>query len=1858
MTEPTEKTEPTETTPPAVPAQVPAPRRRRWRRWLWRSFVAVVVLAVVVRVALPFALPRILDAVAAREGIRCSYEDLDLALLLGEVRLTNLTLHARSEDRAAAEPLLARLEYAAVDVDMSALLTGKLRVHRLEVDGLDVELHRGTDGVLQWAKLTKPSTAPAEQPAAPAAKPAPAPGSGPRDPADLSLPLLVDAIRVQHVRVHVIDESTAPRVDTWVEAHVRVTDLGHRERPARVQIHAHGPDLLDGFTIDGTVRQEPEKVEAKFALGLEGLHLPAAACWLRPLGLSPHARSLMAHGKLEARAERATADPSTVDVRLSITGVELTADREPCFGIGSIVAAARGLGGDGVHVPEVAFERLRGQAMRLPNGALRVAGIDLLPLPATAATPTAPATPAPETSSAPLQLRVDAVALRDAALVFHDRGVTPHTTLELRLDELALDNLVSPGVAQPATLRLTAHLPGVLEDLRATARLQLFQATRSVEAELQGNAITLARLQPHLKAAGLAAELRSGALRCSLRASATTDPNGGLQAEAKIANVELRDADQVLLGLPDVAIQDVVVAADGARTRIGAVRLQGGAVPVRRSADGAFHLLGLRTTAASASAAHPPSAPASEPPRPATPPPVAAGDPALARFELGSLQWKGLALSFDDAACTPSTHFATGGFDLELHSLAIGGPRGGDADFASLSLELGLTGLASQLSAVGAITTRPGPLDAAVDLQLRADGLSLMPLAPYLKDAGITPELAKGAARMRIEAKVTAGGTPGSLQARARVSDLELVQEGSESPVQLKEVAIEGVSVADAGIEIAEVRVNGPVLRAARDADGSLHTMGLRIAPPRPAGKTEPAPAGLPTPDGKSTPVPPEKSAGTTRPASGKVEGSRTSGSGEVVQAPGGQAADGTTQPGKVPAPNPPTKPAPAAATATTVAPASTPFSASLRALRVRGVALHFTDRVKSPAVDAAVHIEIDGDGITTRPGAAEQKVALRAKVDGAVEQFELLGSWTLGNQGLDALAKLRGRGIRPGPFAGYLPDNVQATLRDGRLALDLSAQLRRDGTAQSLRCEATDFSFREGDAEPWVAFTGARVVVPKLDPEAKRLEIDEVALRGVRVAAQRDAAGALSLLGLKITPATAETQPKAKAPPSDTAASAPGGKTGSRTPWDVTLRQLEFEIARLRFHEFGAKEPLDVTMRVFNPEPWTVLGKDPESLAPWILKLQAAATPLVESATVVVRAAPWKPDAKLEAEVGVQGIRGGRLAAALPAVAKQLTLDDLKNGSFTAKLETALRLRRRYPTDIDLQRGFGLELHVHEVALKSAPDGEVLLGLAGVDMQAPSIKPGGAVHIASIEVTKPQGRFWKDAEGMHLAGMTLRPAPNPPKNAAPVKPGPVAPAKPANEPTATAQKPGPEMRVDLLSVQGIDVVYQDKTTKPPVTVPLTELDVEARKLTTKALTEQRQIEFSVSMSGGAVALPKRYAASSPLAGALTGMGRLISGKSDKVDVEKRPLLDELAVQGRLELFPQPRGRVRTSIQGLELGGLRGLATQSGVNLADGVFDAGVDLRLQGDKGIATRANFVFGSLDVDEAPGGPISSYLKLPAPLQSVVFALRNDAGEIGIPLSVQVRNGDVSAGQIANAAVSTFAQLVAKALAAAPLRAATSVTGLIGLTGGKKDPIASKAQSIAFTAGCASLPGDADSRFRAILAVLSSDDKVVVELRHEFGLEDLQRAEVLANPTTEQARELCERLRRRRTRLAGEFAETAAAARSYHAVGRTAEATAATATLRRLARERGETESALDAVLDLLRPGAERRADRRTKKMALGIGNARLEEIRRRLMELGGKKLADRIEVRGAKLQRTEGKEPGRVRLLPKLRQDRNT
>ena len=286
--------------------------------------------------------------------------------------------------------------------------------------------------------------------------------------------------------------------------------------------------------------------------------------------------------------------------------------------------------------------------------------------------------------------------------------------------------------------------------------------------------------------------------------------------------------------------------------------------------------------------------------------------------------------------------------------------------------------------------------------------------------------------------------------------------------------------------------------------------------------------------------------------------------------------------------------------------------------------------------------------------------------------------------------------------------------------------------------------------------------------------------------------------------------------------------------------------------------------------------------------------------------------------------------------------------------------------------------------------------------------------------------------------------------------------------------------------------------------------------------------------------------------------------------------------------------------------GVRGLAHEEKITVGGGTFDGDVDLRFAGDGTIDTSTRLVLTDLSLAEPPNGFISQTLKLPASLDVVIAALQDQDGSITIPLNVAIHQGQLDMASVLGTGVGALGEIIATAIASAPLK-------LAGLLAPGKQTEAELPVTISFPAGYSDLGPDQIAPLSALAVRLQKDDSLRVTLRSTAGRDDVWLASQRVNPGTENALALADALSRRRNALLAARLDASSQVRALLASTDTDDAARAIERLRTINRQLAYTENAMDYAYDLLRPGADRQAIRRTRAATLAIARARIEAVR---------------------------------------------
>jgi hypothetical protein len=945
--------------------------------------------------------------------------------------------------------------------------------------------------------------------------------------------------------------------------------------------------------------------------------------------------------------------------------------------------------------------------------------------------------------------------------------------------------------------------------------------------------------------------------------------------------------------------------------------------------------------------------------------------------------------------------------------------------------------------------------------------------------------------------------------------------------------------------------------------------------------------------------------------------------------------------------------------------------------------------------------LSLTGSVSETR-GAGELTAGLDLELDG-VRTGELLSAYASDSQSL----------VERGRLSTHLD------LSFARLTDELGGQRLRAAVRDLAWVET------EGERSgPWLEIDRIELAVERLLDE--RIDVEAVRVTGVRGRAERTRDGGWAIAtGVAPRPASArpvDTAPPSV--PMAGGGNAPerrillGADRRSQLT-DLVVRELDVHVESFDFvdpfaNPLPSKEddatdetspaivPIKIEFRLRSTAPLVLLDPDADTPPRLQLALSGSAIPLVESLDLELDLSPLDASPRFEAKLAVSGIHGDALARTLPDLARTIDASRISNGTLGGRLSGILEARRLGPLDFALRDGFGLEVEINDLALRPEPDGEALAGIDNVLLDVERIAPnplgGTDVVVTSLEANTPRLLAERSAAGLSVAGIVFRAAPpadgeaGAEGDAEGAKTAPAAPAADGQNGTKTtdgqaaasgvannaangaqtpdddrgAEPPRDGLRIDEFSIQGLDVRYVDTTRDPSTIVPLTDLELSVRDFASgRALAGMDDpLQIEIYLRAGEVPLPERLPESK-----LFGVDSLLSAAvqavagSGEIEMQERPLFGEISIRGSLAPTAEGGrvGTIRTTVSGLEMTGLRGLAAEGGVQIGDGLLDLDLTTRLQPS---ATQISSVarFSRLSMSEPAGGPISTYLRLPAPLDTVLYVLRDSSGEQRIPLDVTIDNKGVSTSRILGAVTSALGAVIRDAVAGAPLRVASPVTDLLQLTGGKTEDLTLLDRPLAFPVGSTILDAEARSALLPLAKKVAEDPQLVLIASHALSAADRALVFRRANPSTSDCRALVRRLRTRNTEIESEREAIAVRARAAFAIGEVAVARELEESLRVLDRERTENEDALDRLLALLQPGAERRADARTRQAVRELAEARLEALRTAIREtLGGlpaQRALARLETRrprGTVVVEIEDGEGGRIELSVRRRRD---
>jgi hypothetical protein len=1262
---------------------------------------------------------------------------------------------------------------------------------------------------------------------------------------------------------------------------------------------------------------------------------------------------------------------------------------------------------------------------------------------------------------------------------------------------LAVDVGIGPARADGDRWNLpftaTVQGDGLLEALRLEGgRIVVGPDATEFAATLRAESVTLQLLGPWLASRGITLPAAGLGMRAELSGTLARD-----SLSAAVRDLALAAAGQEWT-VPRLAVQGLRTGA--ATLELDAIEIDGPRAIVTTTPDGAWMALGVQVTPT------PDTAPA------AVAPDAAAVPFAWPQFRLGRLDWRGIDLQYEDQSLgePAALHLtaAVTGAQLEL---------GRDAEPGHVVLSVEIPGALEELRAE--LQTRPTAAALAIESEWALRGVTAGSLAPWLRRAGITPQLTAGTLRALASARLHTDGP--ALGLDARLANLRF-EDGEAVLLTVRNLEGRDLQLRPT-LDLGTWACDEPYVAVQRGAGGEPTALGLQFGNAAAAA---------------STPV------------------------------------RSTPEPGAAPAPPP-----------------------RHGRLELRRAVVRWTDASRPQPADVSIGVDLDVSATPTGGGASAFAAALR--LEPALGTLALHGTVQRSPAGGKVDLQCHAQHLRGDGLESLLPPSLGCTLADGEL-LGAAQLAWETADRPSLSLRAQGIALRDRGTE-LLAIDDIQLNLPELG--AERVHVAAATVRGVRAVAASTRAGLL-LPGFRI----AGSVPGDPAPPA--AAATAVTSRGFLLP-ALQLDAVDLEVERLVWRERIGNdgEPVVASLRLQLAEPWATTS-DPDQTPPCRFVLTATAPPLCAAGRIEAAIAPLALAPALTAQIHVEGIDTTALPRILPSLA-----DRLDGACTAAVLDATIRaevdLRRRDPRRFDFAQAFGGELACEGLELRAAPDGPSLFRIDDIVVDARAIDPRtGDVLLHRLDVEAPQLRLERTEHGLELLGLRL-------------KPGPTGAADPAPARAGTAGSTA-EFAIDRLEISGLQATFADRTTTPPTLLPIHDTDLRAANLSNRAAVEARPLTFAATLRGGDLDLPGRIVSASLLTGVLGTAGDLVgAGAADR---EVRPLVEEIVVAGTVQIYPLPKGQIRAAVHALELPALRGLAAGSGVDISDGLFDLDLDVRMEGARGTLVRAVPKFTWLSLSEPAGGPVSTYLRLPLSLDTVLFLLENDADEHILPLRVQIPADQVRTSRITEAITEALVKQIADAVASAAFRVTGAVTGTLGLSGSRAARPA--ATSLEFEAGD---PLPARGSLDLVVAALADDPETMLVLSHELGQGDLERAAALATPPPAIVAATLQRLEMARADLEHDRALRAAEVAALYAAGRMQTAWQRQQELTDLDDHLGSLGRAEEAALQLLAGVDERTRRRRGRAAAVELAQARLDTVRALLLDRLGPDAAARVTTR---------------------------
>jgi len=869
----------------------------------------------------------------------------------------------------------------------------------------------------------------------------------------------------------------------------------------------------------------------------------------------------------------------------------------------------------------------------------------------------------------------------------------------------------------------------------------------------------------------------------------------------------------------------------------------------------------------------------------------------------------------------------------------------------------------------------------------------------------------------------------------------------------------------------------------------------------------------------------------------------------------------------------------------------------------------NWSDHAVSPRFQTVLEWNGKLTDFNPKDGSKPFQLDIEILAPGSLDRAALSAHGSVSETDKEGQFQLSLQGFQPETIQGYLPEGVK--ILSERLACDLclEAGMKRfedGGIAGKIYLKDVSL-WDERKDKSLLRIERAGGTLNRWHQESGELDLEELLLQGLKthVVLSMDN---IEFMGIQLARSTQPANSEKNRGNEESAA------TDSSTR---PLRFFSLHRFDLGLDEVWITNPEDPDsdpallqdVRLLHRAPISLRQGEEEELSSVAFDLTGSFRPIFEQLTL---STSWDPVSSAgDMKIRLEGLQGETLLGLMPRRREDLSGDRLIDGVLTGEIKLMLRAEQAgvFP---DTNRPFGLEAILKDFSLETG-QGQIAASIDQLRVDVSEYRPDNQdLIVANVELWDPSLRIKKDSEGTEILGFLFK-TPRPEERATEAMGDKTIEEEDVPEKDKVRM---PLLSVERLQVSGMDIFYEDVSCTPPLTMPIKDITLEIDRFQRGGDRRIVPMDFSLYMDFEEIPLETRD--DRRLLGRLWGMASsLVSRRRERVTRIFRPFCEGAMAKGTLVLDQPVRGHSRIRVDGLQLPAFRGMAGEAGTTVDGGILDAVIDLRFHSNGEMNTRADLVFTDLSISEPINGFISRTLMLPAPLDTVLFLLEDQSNVIRMPLRFSMGSRGWTFTKMATVASATLSRMIARSVATSPLRVVGSVTQMVPMDLGKKQP-KEEVSEIFFLEGDTQWEEDSRRILRRVAKRLKRKDIFLV-LTHEWSQSDMDLVAGRISPDLAICRSILSSMRQQRTDLMEERQDLSTRLEEALFTGDSKAAKELGTRISDIDEKLGRSGLALDNLCEHWGAQAERNLDRKKRQANIDLARDRLnlvyEDLRQR-------------------------------------------